>query len=349
MLVIRPVRLSDLDDLYRLSQLAGSGMTSLPSDLDTLQANIENAVASFNRAETLASDYFLLVMEDTDKGLVVGTSAVHARTGSRQAFYAYRLMSVTHFSHSLDKQYRSGLLHLSNEYSDCSEVGTLFLDPAYRGNGHWLSRARYLLIAQHPERFASHVIAELRGYLNPDGTSPVWNAIGQHFFHMSYDEADRLCGLGSNQFITELMPKYPIYTNLLPQSAIEALGKPHRQTKRAMQLLLDEGFVYENLIDIFDGGPLVRCQTDKILSVQQVERHNINIALAESREGEVMLLANPSLAGFRLVNQTAVRDEQGIGIDARSAAALELSDGDNILSLASQDKAPRQMQTGVKS
>lgn len=181
-LVIRPVQMDDLDDIARLAALAGEGMTSLPQDRAALAANIESAVQSFQRSDPDPADYFLLVMEDLSTGQVVGTAAVYARTGARQAFYAYRLMSVTHYSHSLSLETRSTLLHLTNDYTDHSEMGTLFLDPAYRGNGHWLSRSRYLLLGLFPERFAEHVIAELRGWLDEAGDSPFWQAIGAQFF-----------------------------------------------------------------------------------------------------------------------------------------------------------------------
>jgi arginine N-succinyltransferase len=110
MLVIRPVEKDDLDDLLRLAKMAGSGMTSLSKDGEVLAKNIALAEESFKRLMRDRNDYFLLVMEDTDNNKVIGTSGVYAKTGSRQAFYAYRLMSVTHYSHSLKKENRSGLI-----------------------------------------------------------------------------------------------------------------------------------------------------------------------------------------------------------------------------------------------
>ncbi len=329
MLVIRPVQNSDLDDLFRLSQLVGSGMTSMPQDRDALARNIKIAEESFARILRDSDDYFLLVMEDTDKQAVIGTAAVYAKTGSRQAFYAYRLMSVTHYSHSLEKESRSGLLHLTNDYTDSSEVGTLFLDPEYRGNGHWLSRSRYMLMAQHPERFAPDVIAEMRGWIDDSGESPFWNAIGAHFFDMTYDEADQLCGKGSNQFITELMPKYPIYTNLLPQPARESLGVPRKETKRAMDLLLDEGFVYENMIDIFDGGPLLRAEIKQLKSVKAVRRARIN-ATTNPPESS-LIMSNRSLKRLRLIYQPARLDGDQIEIMSDAMKALGTRPGDEIM------------------
>ena len=329
MLIIRPVQTADLDDLFRLSELAGAGMTSMPQDRSALARNISLAEESFCRMMRHRDDYFLLVMEDTSKNRIVGTAGVYARTGARQAFYAYRLMSVTHHSHSLGKETRSGLLHLTNDYTDASEVSTLFLDPECRGNGHWLSRSRYVLMAQHPERFAPDVIAELRGWIDDNGESPFWNAIGAHFFEMSYREADQLCGKGSNQFITELMPKYPIYTNLLPENARKALGRPHKATKRAMELLLAEGFVYENLIDIFDGGPLVRGKTDQLKSIRAVRQ-------VQAAEGDVssetsLIISNRSLDQFRLVYQPARLDGDQLEIQVPTMKALGIEPGDRLM------------------
>lgn len=331
MLVIRPVTMGDIDDLERLASIAGDGMTSLPQDRDALTRNVTLAVQSFERADADPEDYFLMVLEDTSKGRVVGTSAVYANTGHRQAFYAYRVMSVTHYSHSIEKEVRSSLLHLTNEYTDASEVGTLFLDPEYRGNGHWLSRSRYLLMALFPDRFAHDVIAELRGFVDESGNSPFWDAIGANFFQMSFQEADRLSGIGSNQFITELMPKYPIYSNLLPQAAIDVIGKPHAATERAMQLLLDEGFRFENLVDIFDGGPLVRAAVSQIQSVSSAKSF-----LVDEKSGDSslpMLVAKESLSDLRIAYGGVERRGASLGLDEELLSGLEVAVGDKVTAL----------------
>lgn len=331
MLLMRPVTMGDVDDLARLASLAGEGMTSLPEDRAALTSNIESAVTSFERAEPDPNDYFLLVLEDTEAQRVVGTSAVYARTGSRQAFYAYRIMSVTHYSHSIDKEVRSRLLHLTNDYTDFSEMGTLFLDPEYRGNGHWLSRSRYLLMAQFPERFSVDVIAELRGWLDESGLSPFWEALGAKFFQMSFAEADRLSGTGSNQFITELMPKYPIYTNFLSTAAEGVMGKPHDATRRAMEMLLEEGFQYESLIDVFDGGPLVRATVAQIRSVQQATS-GVAEATAQLPENK-MLIANQDLSNFRIVFDDALVNGKTIMLAPAALAALQLLDGGEVIAI----------------
>lgn len=310
MLIIRPVQADDLQDLLELAVKAGKGMTSLPEDPDTLSAKIQKSIDSFNRREAHDDDFFWLVMEDLDRKKVVGTSGVYARTGTRQAFYAYRLISQNHHSHTLDKQVRSEILQLSNDYTDCSEVGTLFLDPDYRGNGHWLAKCRYLLMAQFPERFAPYVIAELRGWSDENGRSPFWEAIGRHFFEMDFDEADTLCGVGSNQFITELMPKHPIYTRLLPQEAQDVIGKPMDAGRRAMELLEEEGFMYDKVVDIFDAGPILRAKVDQLKTIKKMDQ-GLAAVSDERMLTSPTMIATSSLRHFRVIHEPMIRTGGG--------------------------------------
>lgn len=332
MLIVRPIAFTDLEDLYELAVKAGNGMTSLPKNRKALEGRIRSSVDSFARTEKHGDDFFLLVMEDTERSKVVGCAGVFAQTGARQAFYAYRLMSVTHHSHSLNKQVRSQLLHLTNDYTDCSEVGALFLDPAYKGNGNWLARCRYMLIGLYPHRFAESVIAELRGYTDEDGNSPFWDAIGAHFFQMPYQEADDLCSVNSNQFITELMPKYPIYTSLLPEEAKEVIGQPATASRRAKQLLEVEGFRYEKVVDIFDAGPIMRADIGWIRTIREMQSTPVKIAGASEELSQQGILCNPDWSHLRMARVESAA--AGPVCPAGTVTALGLNDGDDCAYLA---------------
>lgn len=330
MLLVRPVRISDLDDLLTLSQLAGSGMTSLPPERDILQKKIQRSLLSFAHGEYCRDDYFLLVLEDSENQRVVGTAGIYTSTGSDQAFYAYRVTPANHYSHSLQREVRAEILQLTNDYTDCSEIGTLFINGDYRGNGSWLARSRYLLMAQFHHRFSENVIAQVRGWLDDNHQSPFWNAIGQHFFEMDYTEADRLCGTGSNLFITELMPRYPIYTNLLPSSAREAIGRAHRNALPAQALLQKEGFHYENLVDIFDGGPMLRARLNTMATPSAAQQSNVQIEnnLAHSAS---FLIATQSLENFRAARVQGQLSEWGTLLLLPDVCAnLQLQEGDAV-------------------
>ena len=62
---------------------------------------------------------------------------------------------------------------------------------------------------------------------------------------MEFSTADYLTGLGEKSFIAELMPRHPLYMNLLPEEARAAIGEVHADTAPARRLLEQEGFRYE--------------------------------------------------------------------------------------------------------
>ena len=74
------------------------------------------------------------------------------------------------------------------------------------------------------------------------GNSPFWEWLEAHFFSMDFPTADYLSGIGNKVFIAELMPRYPIYTNLLSQEAQDVIGHVHEKTRPALRLLEREGF-----------------------------------------------------------------------------------------------------------
>ena len=86
---------------------------------------------------------------------------------------------------------------------------------------------------------------------------------------MEYSTADYLTGLGQKAFIAELMPRHPVYVNLLPPPARDAIGAVHADTAPARAMLEQEGFRYEGYVDIFDAGPTVECARDNIDAVRR--------------------------------------------------------------------------------
>ena len=85
-------------------------------------------------------------------------------------------------------------------------MGGLFVDPTARGHavGGLTARSRYLFIALHREWFGRRVMAELRGWQDAEGKSPVWEAIGRRFYDMDFEDADRTNAVEGNQFIADL-------------------------------------------------------------------------------------------------------------------------------------------------
>jgi len=267
---VRPVRADDLDALLALAALTGGGMTNLPPDRETLAEKIAWSEASLAAdIATPANEFYLLVLQSGD-GRVLGTASLFSRLGAKWPFYSYKVSRVTHVSRDLDRSFSTEILHLVNDFDGASEVGGLFLHPDARagGLGALLARSRYMFIAQHRRRFGDAVIADLRGWVE-DGSSPFWEAVAGPFFGSGFLEADLHNAMHGNQFIADLMPRYPIYTSMLPAAARAAIGRPHDNSVPALKLLQAEGFVYEGYCDIFDAGPTVQARTDQIRTVRQ--------------------------------------------------------------------------------
>ncbi len=332
MMVVRPVAASDLDSLFDLAENAGSGLTTLPPSRDLLSERIAKSVESFAKQVTEPGDeYYFLVLEDTEAGKVVGTSGIFATVGLTQPFYSYRIMKLTQVSQTPEMRVDIELLQLVNDYAGNSELATLYLHPDYRkdGNGRLLARARYLFIAAYPERFSDQIMAEIRGWVDENGESPFWNAVGRHFFNMPYEKADRINGMGNSQFISDLMPKFPIYTNLLPETARKVIGKPNKDAVGAIKLLEAEGFRYRGTVDIFDAGPCVHTVRDQIKTVRTASQMQIaNITHIE--DDTAYLVANPQTGGFQAVIAN---------LDINNAGALTLSpDATKILGVGIGDE-----------
>lgn len=275
--IVREVSTTDLDALWELAGYASTGMTSLKVDREELADRIERAHFAFRRTSEKAEGApYVFVIEDTSTRRLIGTSCIFSKTGGFEPFYAYRVVSQTQHSELLGQTREIRSLHLLKIHNGPTELGGLFLLPDCRrgGVGKLLSLSRFLYMAGHLKRFAKETIAELRGYLDENEQSPFWNAIGSHFFPIDYPRADALSMI-DKQFIEDLMPQYPIYLELLPQEAIDVIGQVHQQAKPAYQLLTQQGFVQRDLIDIFDGGAVLHCDTHRIEAIRSSKTASI--------------------------------------------------------------------------
>ncbi len=204
-------------------------------------------------------------MEDDD-GKVVGISAVAGAVGLREPWYNYRVGLTVSASQELKIHREIPTLFLANDLTGNSELCSLFLHAGYRTglNGRLLSKARFLFMAEFRELFGNKVIAEMRGMSDENGRSPFWESLGRHFFKMEFSQADYLTGVGNKAFIAELMPKFPLYTCFLSEEARAVIGRVHPDTEPALAMLKGEGFSYQGYVDIFDAGPAIEVETDKI-------------------------------------------------------------------------------------
>ncbi|AEI37475.1 arginine N-succinyltransferase [Zymomonas mobilis] len=333
---IRPAKTGDEEALYALAQLTGGGFTNLPADLEALRAKIDRSNLAFSDAEEIVSDHvYVLVLEHTESGQIVGTAQIFAKVGTKQPFYSYRLSKLTKVSPELNQRITTQMLSLTTDLEGCSEVGGLFLHPDHRtgGLGLLLARCRYLFIRLHRARFADRFLAELRGVIDEKGQAPFWNGLGNKFFGMSFQEADQLNSLKGNHFISDLMPDYPIYTALLPESAQAVIGQPHMSGRPAMRMLQKEGFQAGDYIDIFDGGPTMIAATDQIRSIANAREAVLEGSSIE-KEGQLSIIATGHLKNFRASYGTIrknIENNKQVKINQEAIDNLQLTSGDKFI------------------
>lgn len=334
MIIIRPICMADYDDLHRIAVESGHGFTSLPVNEEILRQRISRSEDSFNAQVNKPGDQgYLFVMEDTETGQVVGTTGIEAAVGLDNAFYHYHLGKVVHSSRELGIHNTVETLALCNDYTGASEICTLFLRESHRkdGNGRFLSRCRFLFIAEHGERFSDCIIAEMRGVSDKDGRSPFYDWLEEHFLSIEFTKADYLTGIGNKDFIAELMPKYPVYVNLLSEEAQQVINKVHTNTVPALRLLEAEGFSRRGYVDIFDAGPTVEAERNQIRAVRNSNKYQVLIDDSCGEESnQKYIICNTKVESFRAtqVNLTVRETANQVVLTNDVAEALQVQQGD---------------------
>ncbi|HIL21524.1 MAG TPA: arginine N-succinyltransferase [Candidatus Thioglobus sp.] len=334
MQIVRPIQTQDLDKLFELASKTGGGMTSMPVDCELLEKRINTSVKSCSgNLNGDSSKTFFMVLEDVESGDLVGTTAIYTNIGREHPFYSYKVMRVTQRCPELDKTKETRLLTLTNDYTGTTEIGSLFLLPEYRfgGNGSLLSRSRYMVMHNHPDRFDEKIIAEMRGYRDENDRSPVWDHLGVHFFGMAFDEADVMSsGIGDNSFIGDLMPKYPIYVDLLHPEAREAIGKLFEATAPALRMLEKEGFHYNDYVDMFDGGPTVEAYRENIATIKNTKSLTISAFQDLPETKNKMLVSTTSLIDFKACLSDVLIKGDSVVISESLAQILGVNIGDQL-------------------
>jgi arginine N-succinyltransferase len=350
MILVRPAETSDLDALIDLAALAGVGLTTLPKDRALMSQRIGKSVAAFAHfPDRPGGESYLFVMEDSTVGKVIGACGIVSKVGGFQPFYEYQIETHRFESDSIGVHKDVPILNLVEQHDGPCEIGSLFLHPDYRhgGNGRLLQLVRFLFIAEHPEMFESTVISEIRGVLDAQGHSPFWDALGRHFFGIDFAQADRL-SVVNKKFIADLFPRHPIYIPLLPESAQQVIGKPHADSARAVKNLEAEGFHFNQMVDIFDAGPVVSCPRDQIRTVRDSRRVVVDSIVDELSETAAEHLIGTTTARFRACKAPVQPvGNQGAKINQATAAALEVRIGDPIRIVALYPPPPLEMPKAV--
>lgn len=325
--LIRPAKPSDFGAVMELARHAGSGFTSLQPDEDAIQDKLQKVEKSFAAPDDAdpAPLAYLLVLEDNN-GQVMGCAGVKPSVGIERPYYNFRVANAGYVSFQADRRFDMPLLWLVSEHNGHSEVGSLLLHPDRRGGGvgRMLAQSRYMLVATARHRFADTILAELRGFFDDNNQSPFWAGVTQKFFRMTFEQADNLSATTDGQFLAELLPRHPIYADLLPQPAKDAIGKCHPDGQGAMRLLQWEGFKYRGLVDVFDAGPLVSADTDNVRTIRESQvRH---AKLSDTVTGPSAYISNEKFQNFGLTRAPVQMADDTVTISHEVAARLKIDD-----------------------
>ena len=334
-IVIRPIREEDFGGLVALVETIQDNLTTLPPDSSYLEERMHLSIRSFYPAiRKPGGEYYLFVLEDLDAQRIAGCCGIIARTGGFDPFYNYQVRKEPVRHDPLDIHKTVDVLHLKMDHKGPSEIGSLFLHQDYRkaGLGRLLSLSRFLFMAQFSERFEREVVAEMRGFIDEQGTSPFWEAICRPFFGTDFRTADILSGVSDKTFIKNLMPVYPIYVDLLPEAAQWVIGRVHKFTEPALKMLKDEGFAVTDCIDIFDGGPMVKAQFDRIRPIRDRTCETVAEIVDTIEDGSQnpWLLGNLDLDYRACLGSAEEASGGGLRIDAKTASLLQIGEGDSI-------------------
>lgn len=267
MLLLRDVQKTDLTQLQRLAKALNT--VNLPDNRETLEALIDTSVRSFSGAiADVRRREYLFVLEDSESKRLWGTSMMIAQHGTYDAPHVYYEVSEReHYSASLGKHLRHRVLSIAYNYDGPTEIGGLVVAPEYRSGqakaGKQLSYVRFLFMGLHRDRFRNRVLAELLPPLLSDGRSLLWEACGQKFTGLSYQEADRL-SRQNKEFIKELFPSSDIYVSLFSDEAQAVVGEVGAGTQSVQRMLERIGFRYADKVDPFDGGPHFEAKADDL-------------------------------------------------------------------------------------
>ncbi len=267
--LFRPAIADDISAITKITAQADSGLTTVPK-LETDVANYVAESLDFLAGKADANRLLFVAEQDGD---ILGISGIIPKLGVDRPFYSFKRSRHSRRATKQDLSVRYDTLQLTTDFDDYTELATIFLSPGARGKGvgRLLSLGRLGFIHASRDRFEDRLMADIRGWVDADGVSPFWQHLTSKFIQTDFDEADRLSA-GDAAFLIELLPALPIMLNLLPEEVSEVAGRPHELSAGAMGLLVSAGFEDTDLCDVFDGGPAIRCNTDRTLVTQSAYR-----------------------------------------------------------------------------
>jgi len=142
-----------------------------------------------------------------------------------------------------------------------------------------------------------------------------------------------MAGVRSKSFMTEVMPQFPLYLPLLTAQARAAIGREHPTHEEALGEMLAEGFVRSRHVDIFDAGPIVKAERERLETFRRAAWHPVRIRPEHALpDAEPAMIANQTLSDFRcIVARYALSPTGQLMLSPQHAERLGVEEGRAVL------------------
>ena len=325
-IMVRPVRSEDASQLHALADLLDT--VNLPDDPAMLAKIIADSQRSFLGEDPRHASYTLVAVRVEADGAqtLLGTGSLFAYHGMPdEPHYFLKVVDQVVHSRQLNSDRTRRILKLGKDVEPWTELGGLVVHPQARGQGvgKLLLAARLLLVAMHPERFCTRLLAELLPPRRDDGGNAFWDAVGAPLTGLDYYRADLLCR-SDKEFIEAFFPHEEIVVELLPPLARELIGQEGPATTPVRSLLKRAGFQYLGTVDPFDAGPHDGATVAAIPPIQR-SRRQVRLDLPPLGPVADHLVGNPKTHHFLAAPCEIAGD--GLRLYHDLAARLALSAG----------------------
>jgi arginine N-succinyltransferase len=109
------------------------------------------------------------------------------------------------------------------------------------------------------------------------------------------------------------------------------IGQVHPQTEPARQLLESEGFYFAQMVDIFDGGPCVRCDRNAIRTISQSSRCPVVAEMEHDASLRSDSLVASATGDFRVIGCVVGGTPDGVMMTAKDMQRMRVRVGDEVL------------------
>lgn len=326
---IRPIQQKDQILFEDFSSTSILGMTNLPRNRNRFLEKITHSENSFAKDVKKASqEEYYFVLEEVGTGKISGICGILAQS-TQDNFHHFKIITKKTLAKETSSVNELKFLRLIHNRHPFSEICALYLQPSLRhgGLGRLLSLSRFLFMGAFPNRFRNTIMAEMRGYIDQQQTSPFWEGIGKHFCNMSFEEI--MVQIERNPlFFPEVTPTFPIYISLLPKETQESIGKIHDSTKPALNMLMNENFSFKDRVDFFEGGPILTAPKSQIRTYKESALIKIDLTQNSTPSDKKYILGNEKIDFRACYGEIEFTSKTTAVISNQLAEILMLKKGD---------------------